>query len=131
MPSLDFMPVFAPVVRAGVKNTTIRRAGRFRPGDKCHLFTGLRTDHCERLGVHTCLGVTPMLFTAYEGEHGVEINASANFRLYIKLGTMWLNSAQIEELAHRDTAGLWTVEQFVDFFCQTYILPFNADLIMW
>lgn len=55
--NLNFKARFAPDVKSGKKRQTIRPHGKRRanPGDVLHLFTGMRTKKCERLGDATCL----------------------------------------------------------------------------
>ena len=51
------MKCWKPKILSGEKRQTIiRMKGKrvYRVGDTLHLFTGMRTKHCERLGKSTC-----------------------------------------------------------------------------
>lgn len=60
MVSFSFQPEFAPLIESGQKIGTIRRTKRCNPGDKMHLYTGLRTKSCKLIGVKRCLESTPV-----------------------------------------------------------------------
>lgn len=140
MPSLNFMDLFAEPVAAGAKRCTVRRAGKRKPGDTLYLYNGLRRDAPARLlGTHLCLGVTPILIVEAGGEGspvsrlepGYGLELSPGWVVGVKLSTKWLTVEQVEELARKDTAGLWDAHKWLNFFHQTYALPFAGDLIYW
>lgn len=56
MPALSFMKCWREKVLSGEKRQTIRVKGKrvYKVGDTLHLFTGMRTKYCERLGRSTC-----------------------------------------------------------------------------
>ena len=62
MVAISFQKRFAPPIIAGDKRQTIRaeRKRPIRPGQLLHLFTGMRTKHCRRIGVATCTAVLPI-----------------------------------------------------------------------
>ena len=84
MPSLSFMKCWKDKVRSGEKRQTIRRYNytevmtehgllfkpsvRHAPGLTEHLFSGMRTKYCERLGRARCTGVA--LIMRDSGRHG-------------------------------------------------------------
>jgi len=66
VPSLSFRKCWKPKILSGEKRQTIRVKGKrvYKPGDTLHLFTGMRTKSCERLGRARCIGVADI---RYEG----------------------------------------------------------------
>jgi uncharacterized protein YqfB (UPF0267 family) len=68
MPALNFKSEFVDAIRAGAKAQTIRQI-RKRPikaGDVLHLYTGMRTAHCKKIGVAICESVQPIEMTENE-----------------------------------------------------------------
>ena len=55
MVSFNFKPYFVDHILAGRKTQTIRQAKRCNVGDTMHLFTGLRTKNCRRIGNVMCI----------------------------------------------------------------------------
>jgi len=68
VPSLSFMKCWKDKVRSGEKRQTIRAKGKrvYKVGDTLHLFTGMRTKSCERLGRAKCMGVATLRFEGPE-----------------------------------------------------------------
>jgi hypothetical protein len=62
MVAYSFKKRFGPPILAGIKAQTIRadRKRHARPGELVHLFTGMRTRQCRRLGETPCLSVEPI-----------------------------------------------------------------------
>jgi len=56
MVALSFKGQFAQPIRLGIKQQTIRAPRRqpIKAGDVLHLFTGMRTKHCRRIGEAVC-----------------------------------------------------------------------------
>ena len=57
MVAYNFQPRFAEAVASGEKRQTIRREGKrihADRGDTVHLFTGMRTKNCRKLGEAVC-----------------------------------------------------------------------------
>ena len=59
MPALNFQKQFAAKVSSGEKFTTIRQPRKvaIREGDRLHLYTGMRTRSCVKLGVAEAMAV--------------------------------------------------------------------------
>lgn len=104
--NLNFKTRFAPDVKAGKKRQTIRLRGKRQahPGDVLHLFTGMRTKQCERLGDAPCLMVVD-----------IDIDTRAHLT-YIeeKVASMSI----VNEIARRD--GFDGQAGFYSFFRQQY-----------
>lgn len=104
--SLNFKKQFVPMVESGRKNCTIRMRGKrqARPGDTLYLFTGMRTQQCERIKNVTCKLAVPMDIDTKTG--GIT-QVGPDY-------VMW----SIKELAIAD--GFATVDEFFAFFRETY-----------
>lgn len=113
MPALSFMARMAPLVESGAKPHTIRdkRKRPIKEGDLLYLYTGMRTNHCRKLGEGLCVRVVPILISAQSRT--------------VKLGEEWLDGPAIALLAKRD--GFESVEEFFDYF-KTEV---ERDLIEW
>ena len=115
MPAYNFMPQFADSVASGQKRCTIRRK-RKRPtkaGDILHLFTGMRTKRCRKLGKTLCLEVQPIEIARQRIVlAGKELNWSGSFILAKADGFRCLND-------------------FFAFYDKLYGLPFAGVLIEW
>jgi hypothetical protein len=63
MAALGFKKCFAPLVKSGVKQTTIRLTHKhpIKPGDALHLYTGMRTKNCSKLLDTVCKEVLPIV----------------------------------------------------------------------
>ena len=100
MPAINFREEFADYIQVGTKTTTIRRRGRIKAGQELKLYTGQRTKFCRLLRTTLCLGVTPVV-------------------LAWKQQIIYLNGFHVIndfDFVRRDTAGLWSVEEFWSFF---------------
>lgn len=121
MPSLSFKKKFAPKVESGEKTQTIRRRGKikWRVGQTAHLFTGLRTPYCRRLGKGEVHEVT-----------NVDIDEKRVVSRELRGGYMSpYPQKDLLELAKAD--GFDTIQEFTDFFSDHYGLPFKGVLIKW
>lgn len=117
MPSFNFKKQFAADVLSGKKHQTIRarRKHRPRPGQTAHLFTGLRTKSCRKLGQHTILWVEDITIT----ETDVVIN-----------GDTLQSQQERDDFARAD--GFTNFLAMVAFFRENHGLPFTeGDLITW
>lgn len=99
------------------KRTTIRKAGRARVGQELHLYTGLRTKACKKLGTVLCISKTPLLLVRDQP-------------LFILYGHH-LNTVESEMLARLDTAGAWGHEQCYEFLVKTYGYEEGLALYGW
>lgn len=121
MPAYNFQARFAPLVRAGLKKTTIR--GRdAKVGSTAYLFTGQRTRACVRLGQGTITSVLP-----------IEIGRHACGEPYASIGggraPSHLVHDALDALAKAD--GFKTGEEMADWFAAQQGLPFTGYLIEW
>lgn len=60
MPAINFT-VFQDKILSGEKCQTVRATARARPGDRLHLYTGMRTKACRKLGEAVCAAVIPVV----------------------------------------------------------------------
>ena len=107
MPAISFQNQFAEPIRLGEKTTTIRQIRRGRPirvGDTLHLFTGMRTRACERIGTTRCVSVTPIDIFPDTGE--------------ITLNGMPCSQETVDQIVHRD--GFASAKDFFAFFESKY-----------
>lgn len=120
MPAYNFQARFAPLVRDGLKKTTIRgRAAKV--GSTAYLFTGQRTRACVRLGQATITVVLP-----------IEIGRNACGEPYASVdgGALahWVHR-DLDALAKED--GFQTGAEMADWFAAQYGLPYKGYLIGW
>lgn len=115
MPALNFQQRFAPDVEARIKKTSIRAKDRFKVGNPIQLYTGMRTKQCRKLSDvdPICQAVKPIRIE-YDG--------------VFTEGHLMLPQT-IETIAKMD--GFDSIASFIDFFRQTYGLPFDGYLIRW
>jgi hypothetical protein len=118
MPALNFTQ-FVDKVESGAKCCTIR-ARRKRPirvGDVLHLFTGMRTARCRRLGVAACCRAEP-----------IEISGTR-----VVLNGKALSPARLTRLARED--GFATAADLLRYFNQHPLRNrsgvFVGDWIVW
>ena len=120
MPAYNFQARFAELVRSGTKPHTIRTP-RKRPtveGDTLHLFTGMRTRKCARIGTVTCTSVT-----------SIQIGKNVMDEDHVLHDGRFLDRNEIEALALRD--GFESAEAFFTYFRETYGPQFRGELIAW
>lgn len=114
---LGFKKQFAPLVLSGEKKQTIRAYRKRRPfrvDDTLHIYTGLQTKNCRKLGEAVCIEVS-------------EIIIRPDPEIWV--GGIWYNDHQMYSMAHND--GFKTIEDFMTFFINTHGLPFKGQLIKW
>ncbi len=114
MVAYNFMPRFASLVESGEKRQTIRREGKrihADRGDKVHLFTGMRTKDCRKLGEGVCIQSAFVTIS----ETGAHVN-----------GVVVSN---LDPFARRD--GFRDFDEMKAWFRDTHGLPFTGRLIQW
>lgn len=127
MPAFNFQTRFADAVECGTKCTTIR-ARNAVVGTTAHLFTGMRTKACKRLGKGVIIGCLEITL-------GFKQNGSP--RIYIR--SKLLNEYDSQILA--DVEGFSDARDMVNWFKDTYkqsmhiadggIDHFKGHLIAW
>ena len=117
MPAYNFKARFAPLVAEGIKRTTIRQQRKHGDyyqhpviGQRMVLYRGLRTKDCDMLRDETLADY-----------HAIQIQADRQ----IILDGQPLNETSALRLARLD--GFFSVETMIEFFKQTYGLPFGVD----
>lgn len=116
MPLYNFKKQFSDRIRQGIKRQTIRpkRKRPTKPGEILYLYTGLRTQHTQKLGEFRCTSVEEIL-----------VSTSAE----IFIGQRRLTPDEIQDLASKD--GFNSTQEFISFFEQIYGLPWEGQLIQW
>jgi hypothetical protein len=111
MPSLNFKPQFADDIASGQKRQTIRVRGKraWKTGDVLHLFSGMRTTACKRIGTATLLSVQTITIDAGMRKVFLELPVSNGSRYMAAL-----TDDEIMELAQAD--GFATPDDFFFFF---------------
>ena len=118
MPAYNFKRRFVDLIRSGEKHTTIRpaRKHKTRAGDVLHLFTGMRTKNCEKIGTFRCVSVVDVIIWTFPFD--VWTNAKS------------LSKEEIEQLARTD--GFESASEFFQFFLDVYGSgPHRMQLITW
>ena len=120
MPSFNFQKQFADDVESGVKRQTIRgkRKNPPRVGQTAHLFTGLRTKNCRKLGAHRINTVADVV-----------IHSDCVLIRQCWWQTVLVRKKKLNEFAVADGFKDWN--QMRAWFQKTYSLPFGGDLIKW
>lgn len=123
MPSLNFQKQFAAAVESGEKRQTIRatRKRPFRAGDTLHLFTGMRTKGCRKLGEVRCTSVEHVQIDGIEGYDGVWRDAE------IRVANRPVDSLDAFAADDGFESGLSMFRWFRD----THGIPFEGQLIRW
>lgn len=135
MVAYSFKREFVAPILMGAKAQTIRapRAGRgrhARRGEQVQLYSAMRTRHCRRLGVATCLEVVPVRLT-FSRECGP---------LVFTVGGERLGADAMEAFAHADGFGQGggiAVLDMAAFWMATHppaegdMLDFTGVLIRW
>jgi hypothetical protein len=117
MPALNFQKQFAPLVKSGKKNQTIRALRKdgklFKEGDVLYLFTGMRTSNCKRLKTVVCKEV-------------FSIRITRTGSMYFKPG---ISEGDYDTMATSD--GFKDNQEMIEWFKNTHGLPFKGQLIKW
>lgn len=122
----NFKPQFAPWILDGSKKHTIRpvRRNPDRPGNKVHLYTGLRTRARRRLLVAECAAVRPIRIDVF----GIEIDGER------------LTLDECNAMAYIDGFREWGEDHAFEFLVSCwsdgsiaarYRLPFLGHIIYW
>lgn len=118
MPALNFQSQFAQAVESGDKRQTIRaprKDGRDpEPGDLLHLYTGMRTKACRKIGERRCRKVMPVVIDF----NSVRLN-----------GDSFLLTEARETFARADGFEDWTAMR--QWFEKVHGLPFRGFVICW
>lgn len=118
MVSFTFKPEFVPLIHSGEKFQTIRSGMRCQPGDTMHLFTGLRTKQCQRIGEAVCVETFPVMFRENSFHTGLN-----NKVIHMKDPDLLLAFAKAD--------GFKTWDQCHEFFRQQYEFPFTGYVHRW
>lgn len=130
MPALNFKAEFADDVEDRIKLRSIRKRrkdGRDpKPGDRLHLYTGMRQKGCRKLGEADCMRVRPV-----EIDHmGVTLDGR---RLYCGTAPAFEGSVNPDgydsDFARAD--GFSDFQEMKDWFDHQHGLPFSGLLIEW
>lgn len=115
MPAYNFQKQFAPAVKRGEKNQTIRSKRKHRPrvGQTAYCFTGMRTKKCRRLRASRIKAVYDVRIDLC----GVLLNGGA------------VVQDKLDLFARRDGFRCWI--DMWRWFLRTHGLPFHGDLIQW
>lgn len=115
MPSFNFQKQFVDAVSSGHKCTTIRpqRKNPVMENQTAHLFTGLRTKHCIKIGV----GKIALVREITIKERAILVDGQALYK------------GSCDKLAQTD--GFENAEALVSWFKKQYGLPFKGILIEW
>lgn len=118
MVSFTFKAEFIPLIHSGDKFQTIRRSMRCKPGETMHLFTGLRTKDCQRIGEAICQEVFPVMFRENSFHTGFNHKVS-----------QMDNPDELLAFAKADGFSSW--EDCHQFFRNHYEFPFTGFVHRW
>ena len=116
MTAINFQKQFAPKVADGSKTHTIRKR-RNKPiqkGDWLQLYTGMRTQNCQRLAIRICTKVESIIIDP--------INKK------VVIGDTHLNTDEIYQLAIKD--GFTDTLSFFHFFTQYPQEVLDKDMVI-
>jgi hypothetical protein len=127
MPAYNFKKQFVPAVESGQKTITIRQTLRgAAKGKTAHLYYGLRTKQCRKIGEGVIEFAVPI--TLEETASGA-LSALIAPHLNNPLLRVQLEVDGLEKLAADD--GFDSVEAMHSFFKEQYTLPFEGFVIAW
>ena len=141
MVAYNYKARFADDVEQLRKRMTIRRRRRrpTRPGDALQHYTGMRTRKVRKLLDAVCSAVKPFDIdedirhqfgrTSMGGDARGERVMTEAVRLTVRVNGEPLSPSEIKALAIAD--GFTSANAFIDFFAQTYGLPFSGEIIEW
>jgi hypothetical protein len=115
MVAFSFRPEFVNKILSGEKQSTIRSTKRCEVGDMMQLYTGLRTKECKKLIEVLCIGVAPILISAY-----------SLWKLGETEGNVKPSVAPLHE-----QEGFMNVCDMVAFFREEYGLPYRGWIHAW
>lgn len=126
MPAYNFKPQFAELIRNRQKRHTIRARGKRKPpkvDDTLHLYTGMRTSECRKIGEFRCSGVA--MITIDTERRQVRVPRMIGVTL-----TMWeLDQAEVDSLAKFD--GFESTDAFFAWFQANHGKSLSGYLIFW
>jgi len=112
MVAYNFERGFVPKILSDEKTHTIRRQARCKVGDLLQLYTGQRTNHCEKFAEAVCTDVSPVVIYA----NGMAVKGKI------------LTLEEDTDLARKD--GFEGFIAMANWFEQKYgTLPFSGDMI--
>jgi hypothetical protein len=127
MPAYSFKKQFVSAVETGQKTITIRQTLRgAAKGKTAHLYYGLRTKQCRKIGEGVIEFAVSIRFEESESGKLVAIIAPDENNPLFRLK---LEDGGLEKLAADD--GFDSVEAMHAFFKQQYTLPFEGFVIAW
>ena len=111
---LSFKPQFVKPIKAGTKIHTIRKDphGRWKPGRKIHLATGVRTKHYEQFRSGVCVS-TQEIYIKWCSRHGHWMGDTLTF-----VDGTAVKSDIIEQIAIND--GFESVQDFFAWFSEDF-----------
>jgi hypothetical protein len=116
--TFNFQARFVPLIESGQKGSTIRAYrsdGKVcRPGEVMHLFTGMRTKQCRKIGDRVCLNARPIVIHA-DGTVWVDV--------------LFLTRRLLNKVAITD--GFANADDMLAWFRQNHKLPFMGHLYTW
>ena len=121
MVAYNFQKQFVPNLLDGSKTQTIRAVGKrrhVREGETIQIYTGQRTQHCQKLFETKCTGV-----------HAIDMYIDSEGVFNIEVDSMPLELNEIEQLAVDD--GFDEMDGLIRFFQSTHGFPFQGVLIQW
>ena len=120
---LNFREQNVPDVESGIRRFSIRPRGKLprNPEQNVHLFTGLRTKKCWKLGIAPCVGVTEMVFYLWNPPKRLGVPD-----LGVIVADEW--ELDLKDLARKD--GFDSADDFRDFFLSMYKLKPGDTKVM-
>lgn len=123
----NFKARFVPLIKRGEKQHTIRaiRANPDKPGNICHLYTGLRTKKTKLIGRYSCVKVEAIEIR----RHTRDMRGGGAARLWytITVEGNQLDTSECESLARRD--GFKDFAEMMEFWEGR--LPFLGHIVHW
>lgn len=125
MVAFNFQARFAQAVRDGTKRQTIRARGKRRPpavGEPLQLFSGMRTQYCQRLRGAICKSVRPISISA---------GPKPTVQMLDERRKAWflLEPEEIEELARAD--GFSNAAEMFDWIKANHGSTLWGYLVQW
>jgi hypothetical protein len=126
MPAYSFKKQFVPAVESGKKTITIRKTLRgASKGKTAHLYYGLRTKQCRKIGEGVIEFALPIKF--YETSDGKFVALVGTEEISTHKAHLVCDG--LHRLALDD--GFDSVEAMHAFFKEQYTLPFEGFVIAW
>lgn len=116
MPAVNFLKRYAPKVASGEKRQTVRMR-QFSIGAQLHLFTGMRTKSCQRLGKGVVTSSRPIVIDYVDYVPSIQVNG------------IDYSVKEMEAFARAD--GFSDLDAFMAYFSEQYDLPMAAWVTEW